>query len=243
MSGTDSISIDDALDWFELDSRSIDVEKVKRAYKRLALEHHPDRKYNFKEKSLAHDRFVHTGRARKILEDALRTGRLPKVVVPSELKVSAAGRFGGPNNHTEDARRPATPSWVSEKRFSDHLFDIPVLGGLLAVPLLCGFMFMMAGAVILLVPISLVLGVTGSKGEALLKRLWEMASGLPLIPIYLFLGYVSAVVFGEDNSIVFWFIIICSSSAILLMAIEEIYSMIKFFGKRKVHELTPYNEV
>ena len=76
-----------------------------------------------------------------------------------------------------------------------------------------------------------------------MKRLWEMASGLSLIPLYLFLGYFSAAVFGEGNRAIFWSIIVCSASAILLMVIEEIYSMIKYFRKRKAYGLSPYKEL
>jgi hypothetical protein len=243
MSKTDSISIDEALGWFELDSETINVEKVSSAYKRLALAHHPDRKYNFKEKSLAHDKFIYTRRAKDVLEDALRTGCLPRFDSTSAPEVDERNKYGPTITHAEDAPRKTAPHWLGEKRLSDYLFDIPVLGGLLAIPYFFGFMFMMMGAAILVLPLTIALWLTGKKGEKLLKRLWELASGLPLIPVYLFLGYVSASVFGEGNSIVFWSMIVCSSLAVLLIVIDEVYSMIRYFKKQKAHELSPYNKI
>lgn len=243
MSEIDSISIDEALKWFELDSHSIDEKKVKRAYKRLAQKYHPDKKYNFKEKNLAQNKFVYTGQVRKVLENALRTGQLPRVVTSSSSQDQFSNAYESNYSIVKDTQKHSPPAWVMEKKLSDYLFDIPVIGTLMAIPLVFGFIFMAIGGVLVYLPLSIIFAITGNKGEKLKKHLWELASGLPLIPIYFFLAYVSAAVIGEESEVIFWSIFICSSLAVLLIALEELYAMFKYFGKRKSRELSVYKEL
>lgn len=256
MRSAQEMTLEQALEWFDLDQSTVNYEKLKVAYRKLALAHHPDRKGNYREKIAGTENFRAATAARDIIAMALEKKLLPRSHQGSpqgDTSLSATARphpSSNPSARTQQSSsRPRTQSSVKpessfifsdrdrydfhKKRPMELAIDLPIVGPVISFVMVIGMICAMAAGVIAIFPLLIIAGfVSGfsmDKIKSGFEKHGQRLTGLPLFALYYLFTGVGAYVWSSGNEQKFLYAIGLIWFVLTLLAFDEVYSFVRYY--------------
>lgn len=244
MSINHTITINEALNWFELNQETITLEKVTASYRKLAKKFHPDNRGNYKEKLSATENFIVATEAKDILIEAIKSGNLPKKSFAEtnnkfsdDVKKNTYTRKKSSDKNDDNKEGKPTKKYedyLSERKRYDYrnplptekIFNVPILGSLFSVVFIIAMVAFMMVSFLALTPVMLIYPLIKNKINT--EKIMDMMTGLPLFFIYYIVSFLGILLVSDaDQTKLIWLTSLVWG-AISFLALDEIYSLIRY---------------